>query len=105
MTRDCNFEKEVSDYRTSTIKYNIDKKGNITDVNLELYYDFSSYSDSELKYIISTLNADFSDYEINNFIEQVNACINGNCSYGKIESGKDILRIGSSDGFVNIHNY
>lgn len=105
MTRDCNFEKEVSDYRTSTIKYNIDKKGNITDVNLELYYDFSSYSDSELKYIISTLNADFSDYEINNFIEQVNACINGNCSYGKIESGKDILRIGSSDGFINIHNY
>lgn len=101
MTRNCNFEKLVSNSRTSTIKYSIDKNGNITKVSLELYYDTSSYSDNELKYIISTLNTDFSNNEINNFIELVNSCVNGNCSYGTLKS----LRIGSSSGFVNIHNY
>lgn len=105
MTRDCNFEKKVSDYRYSIIKYNIDKQGNIVDVDLDLFYDLSSYSDSELKYIISTLNTTFSEYEINHFIEQVNSCINGNCSYGKIEYNNDALTIGSSNGLVNIYNY
>ena len=53
-TNVCIFEKEVSntkDTKTSSIKYKIDKKGNITDINLQLYYDISSYSNSELKYI------------------------------------------------------
>lgn len=101
ITRNCNFKKVVSSSRTSTIEYRIDKNGTITNVNLELYYDTSSYSDNELRYIISTLNTDFSNNEINNFIEQVNSCVNGNCSYGKLKS----LRIGTSGGFINIHNY
>lgn len=105
LTRNCKFEKIISDNRTSSIEYRIDKNGNITKVNLELYYDFSSYSDNELKYIISTLNTDFSNSEINDFIERVSSCVNGNCSYGKIKSGKNILRIDSSDGLVNIYNH
>lgn len=105
LTRNCNFEKIISDNRTSSIEYRIDKKGNITNVDIELYYDKKTYSDNELKYIISSLNTDFSDYEINNFIAQVNSCVNGSCSYDKITNGKNTLRIGSSDGFINIHNY
>ncbi len=101
INRNCNFEKIVSNTRTSTIKYNINKNGNITKVDLDLYYDISSYSDDELKYIISTLNTDFSNDEINNFIEKVNSCVNGDCSYTKLKS----LRIDLSGGFVNIHNY
>ncbi len=97
----CNFEKKVSNNRTSTIKYNINKHGNIENVDLELYYDSSSYSDQELQYILSTLHTDFSNNEINDFIKQVNSCVNGDCSYGKLKT----LRIGSSGGFVNIHNY
>lgn len=105
ITKNCNFEKVISNSKTSTIKYDIDKKGNITNVSLELYYDFSSYNDNELRYIISTMNTDFSNNQINNFINQVRACINGECTYGKIELGKNILRIGTSNSFINIHNY
>lgn len=101
ITRNCNFEKKVSSDRTSTIEYKIDKNGNITKVSLDLFYDVSSYSSNELRYIISTLLADFSNDETNDFVDQVNSCVNGNCKFGTLGS----LRIGSSGGFVNIHNY
>ena len=67
----CNFEKKVSSDKTSTIKYTIDKYGNITNISMDLYFNTSSYNENELKYIISTLNTNLSNNEINNFIDNV----------------------------------
>lgn len=99
---DCYFKKRVSSDKTSTIAYNIDKYGNITNVSIDLYYNSYSYSEDELKYIISTLNKDYSNNKINSFIERVNSCVNGNCSFDIMSSQENILRIDLSSGFINL---
>ncbi len=102
---ECQFKKVASSNRTSTINYKIDKNGNVIKVDFDLYYNNENYNDEELKYIINSMNANFKDADIDSFIDQVNSCVNGNCSYNKITTEKYTLRIGTSNGFINIHNW
>lgn len=105
LTKTCNFRKVVSNNKFSNITYRIDKNGKIKSIILEIYYNADTYNESELRYIIDSLNAGFSNYEVDIFISQVDSCINGVCSYGKMTNENQILRIGSSEGFINIHNW
>ena len=105
LTKTCNFRKVVSNNKFSNITYRIDKNGKIKSIILEIYYNADTYNESELRYIIDSLNAGFSNYEVDIFISQVDSCINGVCSYGKMTNENQTLRIGSSEGFINIHNW
>ena len=105
LTDKCNFKKVISKDRTSTVNYRIDKNGKIEKVSIELYYDYSNYSDEELRYIINSLNTNFTNEEIDGFINRVNSCVNNVCLYGKIQNENTTLRIGKSSNYINIHNY
>ncbi len=92
-----------SNDRTSNINYYIDKNGNIYDVKFDIYYSTTSNTE-ELYFIINSLNDDFTDEEIGNFISNVDSCINGTCSYNKLVSDKNTIRIGTSNGLIQVHN-
>lgn len=98
------FRKEISDKKKSTVKYIFDKMGNIDKVEVQLYFDNTMYVDQELDFILKSLDDHFTNNEIDEFISKVNLCISGNCSYGKLTSGKNLLRIDRSDGFIDVHN-
>lgn len=98
------FEKIVSNDRTSRLKYIFDKNGNIIDVNIDLYFYTSDNIEPELEFIIKSLNDNFTDYEINSFISEIISCINNSCSYSKLISEKNTLRIGTSGGSIQLHN-
>lgn len=99
------FRKKVGNGdRTSEIKYKFDKKGNIKDVDIQLYYNSSSKNvENELRAIISTLNDDFDSEEVDYFIDLVEQNLTGSYKYGKISSNKYSLKISRSGGYVDIH--
>lgn len=96
------FEKEIND-RRSDIKYIFDKNGNVIDVEFDIYFSTTSNTE-ELFFIIKSLNDNFTDDEIDNFISNVGLCINGDCSYSKLVSDENIIRIGTSNGLIQVHN-
>lgn len=98
------FRKEISDKKASTVKYIFDKMGNIDKVEVQLYFDNTMYVDQELDFILKSLDDHFTNNEIDEFISKVKLCISGDCSYGKLTSGKNSLRIDRSDGFIDVHN-
>lgn len=101
------FSKEVGNgEKTSAVQYFIDKQGNVTGVDLQLYYNSECENlEDELTYIISTLNNEFSEYEVRYFINCVKENFSGNYKYGQIKSENFTLTIGKSSGYVDIHDY
>lgn len=96
------FEKSVDD-RNSTIKYTFDKNGNIISVKFDLYFSATSNT-KELSFIIKSLNDDFTNKEIESFISDVISCINATCSYNKLISDNNTIRIDTSSGLIHVHN-
>lgn len=95
------FEKKASSSRTSHIKYSFNVKGEIEDVDFEVYYNSNSLDmSSELEYIISSTTKNFSDAEILAFIENVQRTIDGEFAYDKLGS----IVLGTSGGHAHIHN-
>ena len=75
------------------------------DAEIQLYFDESSFNEEEMKFIIHSLQDNFSEAEINDFILEIESCLQDACEYGKLQSEKHILRIGTSEGYIDIHNY
>lgn len=99
------FSKNIGNgEQTSQIKYWFDKNGNITEVDIQLYYNSSSKNvDNELRTIITTLNDEFDSRDVDNFINLVKQNINGKYQYGKLSSKKYSFIISRSNGYVDIH--
>lgn len=99
------FEKSVGNgERTSTIKYQFDKNGNVTNVELQLYYNSDSENvENELRTIFNTMDTSFDSQDIDCFVDLVEQNINDGFQYGKISSEKYTLIISRSSGFVDIH--
>lgn len=92
--------------RTSKVSYYFDKNGNIKDVDIQLYYNSTSENiESELTYIISTINADFDSKEVSTFIDLVKENLTGNYKYGNLKSENYKLTLSRSSGYVDIHSY
>lgn len=97
------FKKKVGD-RTSTLTYTYDKKGNIKKVKVQLYYNSASKKvESELRTIIDTIDTDFDEDDIDEFIETVCDCLDGEYKTYKLSSKNNILVIGRSGDYVDIH--
>lgn len=102
------FTKDVTNGetdRTSDIKYYFDRHGNITDVQMEVYFSSSSDAEAELPFIINSIGSGFTERQITAFINDVKACIAGEAVFSRITSGDNVLRIGTSGGLVEVHNY
>lgn len=99
------FEKIVSSERTSYVKYRFNVKGQIDDVEFDVYYnDNSTDMPSELEYIIDSATKEFSDAEILAFIENVQKTINGEYVYDRLESSNCNIILGTSGEHAHIHN-
>lgn len=99
----CYIFKKDSNGRNSHLKYMFNKNGDIMDVEFDIYFSSVSNTD-ELNFIIKSMNEHFSDNEIENFISNVDSCIKGMCSYTKLVSDKSTIRIGTSNGLIQVHN-
>lgn len=99
----CYIFEKYSNNRNSNLKYIFDKNGNIIDVQFDIYFSSSSNTD-ELNFVIKSMNDNFSDNEIENFISNVDSCIKGTCSYTKLVSDNSTIRIGTSNGLIQVHN-
>ena len=101
----CTYIKENTDqFKTSEVKYYFDKNGNVEDVDIQLYYGENSKSvEEELRYIISTLDVEFNNSAIDNFVNIVNDNLNGNQRYGKLVSNKYSLSISRSGEYIQIN--
>lgn len=97
------FKKKVGD-RTSEVTYTFDKRGNIERVKVQLYFSMeSSDIDGELRTVISTLDAGFSENDVEELIAAVNASLNGEYCPTKIASDRYSLRVGTSGEYVDVH--
>lgn len=98
------FEKDVGNgERTSEIIYYFDKKGNIKNVKLDLFYNSKSKNVSdELSIILDTIDAEF-DNDVDEFIEVVKDNIDGEYKVCKISSKICTLSIGRSGEYIHIH--
>lgn len=91
--------------KKSEITYYFDKNGAVEDVDIQLYYNDTAF-ENELRYIISSMDESFNEVEVDDFISQAVENVNSEhpgytilCS----ENGKYSLRLGSSEGYVDIH--
>lgn len=91
--------------KKSEITYYFDKNGAVEDVDIQLYYNDTAF-ENELRYIISSMDESFNEDEVDDFISQAVENVNSEhpgytilCS----ENGKYSLRLGSSEGYVDIH--
>lgn len=92
--------------RTSEVSYYFDKNGNVKAVDIQLYYNSTSKNiENELRYIISTINADFDENEVNEFIDLVKENLAGNYEYGNLKSENYKLTLSRSSGYIDIHSY
>ncbi len=110
ISHNCSFEKKViskenDSYKYSSIRYGMDKNGNIVDLNLDLFYNQSNYNRNELKYILKSTFINLTEEEINSFIEKVNECLDTNyCSYNTKLTNKDfIVSFDRSNNFIHVH--
>lgn len=101
------FTKDIGNgEKTSEVKYYFGKNGNITKADVQLYYNSNSKNvENELLYIISTLNDNFNNNNINDFIDLVQENMNGHYKYGKLKSENYTLTLSRSSGYVDIHSY
>lgn len=101
------FTKEIGNgERISEVKYYFDKNGNVKEIDIQLYYDSTSKNvENELKYIISTINDEFTSNEVEDFIKLVKENIAGNSKYGNLKSENYKLTLGRSNGYTDIHSY
>lgn len=103
--RGIEFRKVINDEKTSVLRYFFDREGQLIDAEIQLYFDEASFNEEEMKFIIHSLQDNFSEAEINDFILEIESCLQDACEYGKLQSEKHILRIGTSEGYIDIHNY
>lgn len=98
-----NFKKPVGD-RTAEVKYSFDKNGKIKNVDIQLYFDADSPDyEGEIRAVIGTMDAGFSQSELDEFIEAVGSSINGEYTNYRLKSDKYILTLGTSGEYVDIH--
>lgn len=102
-TKDCIFEKKVSNYQNSTIKYNIDKNGNIKKVSFQLYYNIENYNKEEFKNILNSLNTNFTNSEIDKFINTIEEGIYNSFSYTNLRNNKYNIYNGLSGDYITIN--
>ena len=102
----CRFEKVVGNNKKSQIKYIFDKNGNITDIEIQLYYEINDENArDELEYIITTMNDSFDKNQKDTFMKAFEESIEGNYKYAKLVSknNKYDLVISKSEGYIDIH--
>lgn len=91
--------------KKSEITYYFDKNGAVEDVDIQLYYNDTAF-ENELRYIISSMDESFNEDEVDDFISQAVENVNSeHPSYTilRSENEKYSLRLGSSEGYVDIH--
>ena len=98
------FRKNVLNDRISTLKYQFDKKGDIKNVDIEILFNATTNINMELEFIIRSAYSDLSDYEVDEFIADVNSCVNSNCAQIKLNLRDDIFVLGTSNGLRHLHN-
>lgn len=97
----CIYEKQVSQDRTSQVKVSFSPRGEVADVEFDLYYITTSENIAdEIEYIVKLTNADFTEKEIQNFISAVKDTVNGDYSYSTLGE----IRLGTSSGHAQVHN-
>ena len=97
------FAKPVGD-RTSEVSYYYDKHGTIERTSVQLYYDASSENvEAELRAVIGSMNAGFAESDVDAFIAAVQSCISGEYNHYRISSDKDVLTVGLSGDYVDVH--
>jgi hypothetical protein len=90
---------------TLQTRRNVKPKGQIEDVEFEVFYNSNSEDmQSELEYIITSTTGNFSNAEILAFIENVQRTVDGEFSYDKLESSDCNILLGTSGGYAHIHN-
>ena len=99
------FVKNVSSKRRSSAVFNFDKRGNLERVKFETYYNsFSDSIDEELNYLIKTASPEFTQGEIDEFIEAVKSTAKGEFIYKKLVAETSNIIIGTSEGHAMVHN-
>lgn len=103
-TRKHVFARSVGE-RYSEVKYYLDKDGQIIDVDINIYYPTQSGDkEDEIRYIISTVNHNFNENEISEFVEALNQSVEEGFTYYKLNStdGKYTLLISLSSGDIHV---
>lgn len=91
--------------KKSEITYYFDKNGAVEDVDIQLYYNDTAF-ENELWYIISSMDESFNEDEVDDFISQAVENVNSehpDYTILRSENEKYSLRLGSSEGYVDIH--
>ena len=102
----CEFQKKASSERTSSVKYDLDKNGEIDSVTFEVYFNRDSKNmPSEVAYLISSTNGGYSESDIAAFIDNVQKTIDGNFTYDKLESSNGKIVLSLSGGHAHIYKY
>ena len=102
----CEFQKKASSERTSSVKYVLDKNGEIDSVIFEVYFNRDSKNmPSEIAYLISSTNGGYSESDIAAFIDNVQKTINGNFTYDKLESSNGKIVLSLSCGHAHVYKY
>lgn len=97
------FTKKVGD-RTSEVKYTFDKYGNIKRVSVQLYFGAESENvEAELRAVLATMNTEFDEGGVNEFISAVQSNLAGEYQYYRLISDKYILTVGTSGEYVDVH--
>ena len=102
----CAFQKKASSERTSSVKYVLDKNGEIDRVTFEVYFNRDSKNmPSEVAYLISSTNGGYSESDIAAFIDNVQKTIDGNFTYDKLESSNGKIVLSLSGGHAHVYKY
>ncbi len=100
------FQREEHSGYCSSVKYSVNKEGQVTDVDFQLYYDKNSKNVAEeLEYILSTVPTAYNEVEKAEFIQNVIRSIEDTFTYDVLETRNSKVIIGTSSGFIDVHNY
>ena len=95
--------KEVGD-RESKVYYTFDRNGSIVDVHVQLYFlPESENVEEELRTVIGTMNTEFSEDDVDAFVDAVLTNLDGEYLYYRLRSDKYLLTVGISGEYVDVH--
>lgn len=99
------FEKPVSSQRTSYITYSFGLDGSVEKIEFDIYFDQSSdQMEEEVEYLFTSLYDDITKQQIEKFIQDIQSTLRGDYVYNKLQAGSDTIILGTSGGYVQIHN-
>lgn len=79
--------------------------GTIEDVWFEIFFDSSSDTvEQEIEFIFTSLNDGITEQQIEKFIQDAQATIQGDYVYNKLQTENHRIILGTSSGYAHIHN-